>query len=369
MSDRARPRVVYVLPNDDARTGTHFFHIYELLDAASRDLDLFLVIERPASSPAALALPTYRQRFAFPPLRFLELLAVLLRERIRGRKFSYTHYSFFGALASWLAFGLTGGVAYYWNCGMPWRYRRPWLEEAVFRLSLRRTILVTGTPGLARGYARHYGLLASRIRTLPNWVNTHRFAGGDQNAIRHSLGIPQDAKVVLFVHHLSRRKGSHRISEIASGVRARVGSAIFIIVGDGPESGRLQAALKRSGLEDSVRLVGSVPNRDIPQYLRAADVFVMPSEEEGFPNVLLEAMASGLPFVATDVGGVREITPPDLEHSVVAPDDTARFILEVVAILTLDPIRRESIRRALEQWAIRNDTSAIVPQFVALFQK
>ncbi|MEK7465010.1 MAG: glycosyltransferase family 4 protein, partial [Patescibacteria group bacterium] len=271
MSEKSK--ICYVLPEYDEKTGSHFFHLYELLDRASRGLDIFLVIERCAGRPDKFSIPFYCQRFSFPPLRFLEFVLILLRERFRGRRYFYTHYSYYGGLASWLVTRLLGGTAYYWNCGMPWLYRRPWLEERIFRFILRHTVFVTGTPGIAEEYRRRYGLKAARIRILPNWVNVERF--GDtppKEECRRQLGLPPDKKIVLFVHRLSRRKGAHLLPEIiaevirlrsnASADSAKRGKDVmFVIVGDGPERESVELEIRDSRLEIAVRFVGVVPNR------------------------------------------------------------------------------------------------------------
>lgn len=384
MAEVLKPKIVYVLPRYDSATGSHFFHLYEMVSRVSGSgyLDVFLVIEKAKSSPIDLAVPFSCQRFSFPLLRFLELVFLLARERARGRRYFYTHYSYYGALASWLVTRIFGGTAYYWNCGMPWLYRRSFFEEAVFRFILSHTILVTGTSGLAAEYRRRYGLRPERTRVLPNWVNAVRFENAehnyDRNYIREKLNISIDAKVVLFVHRLSRRKGAHLLPEIAAevirlGAHASADSAkrrkdvMFVIVGDGPEKKNLESRIKNQGLERYVRIIGEVPHRDIPTYFRAADVFLMPSEEEGFPHVLLEAMAAGVPYIASDVGGVSEITPPELQRYVVPSGNIRLFSESLIELLTLPGFELDRIAAIEREWVKQYDTSAVLSKFVGIF--
>ena len=92
---------------------------------------------------------------------------------------------------------------------------------------------------------------------------------------------------------------------------------VFVIIGDGPERGNLELRINPSTslgagnyeLWNKVRMLGWIPNKELPMYYAIADVFIMPSDEEGFPRVLLEAMAMKVPFVASDAGGVKEIIP------------------------------------------------------------
>lgn len=371
MNQRPIPRLVYVLPRYDQATGSHFFHLYELLEQAAAVLDIFVVVEKTGPEMFGFPLRAYRQRYSWPPLRALELALVLMRERMRGRRYFYTHYSFYGALASWLVTRIFGGTAYYWNAGMPWNYRRARLAEAAFRFILRHTVLVTGTVGLAAEYRRRYGLNPSRIRVLPNWVNVERFGNAgynfDRKYIREKLNIPNDTAVVLFVHRLSRRKGAHLLPEIAAEVTKTRKDVIFLVVGDGPERESLKLKVKSLKLEPYVRMAGEVPHRELPAYYRAADVFLMPSEEEGFPHVLLEAMAAGVPYVASDVGGVSEITPSALAAFLVPNGDVAGFSERVSALLAKSPQERAVLAAVEQEWVQQYGIERVLPKFVEFF--
>ncbi len=362
-----RRKIVYILPSYDSNTGSHFFHIYEMLIASARELDIFLVIERATETPQDFPFPVYCQRFAWAPLRFIELVCVLALARLRRHRFFYTHYSFFGGVASWLVSSIFGGHAYYWNAGMPWLYRRGHLEEAVFRFVLRHCTLVTGSVGLAAEYGKRYGLDSRDTRILPNWIHLSRFQIQNRTHAREILHIADETKLMLFVHHLSRRKGAHFLSEIASQVIEEEKRAIFFIIGDGPERKNLESSIKNRGLEEWVRIIGEVPHRDIPLYFASADAFLMPSEEEGFPHVLLEAMVAGIPYVASDVGAVREITPPILAEYIVHSGDVRAFAEQIVSLAGLSESNRERIKAIEQDWVRRYDLALVRKVFVSLF--
>ena len=370
MPETAKPKVAYVLPEYDPDTGSHFFHVYDLVRQAAGSLDLLVVIERAGGDSSRLGVPAYVQRFSWPPLRFLEMFLVLFLERLRGRRRCYTHYSFYGALASWLAFGLTGGRAYYWNSGMPWLYRRPWFTERVLRFVLRRTILVTDPSSLAQEYRQRYRLRADRIRIVPHYISVRRFRdfAVSREEARGALGLPADGEIALFVHRLSRRKGAHLVPEIAAAVIRQEPRAMLIVVGDGPERENLESRIQNLELPNRVRMVGEVPQRSIVPYFRAADVFLMPSEEEGFPHALLEAMAAGVPYVAADVGGVGEITPPELRPYLLPAGDAAGFAEGILRLLHAGAERRARLGAAEQERVMRYDTAAILPQFLSLFR-
>lgn len=338
----------YILPSFDPATGTHLVHVYELLEKLGEGINLFVVIEKAAAPPSLSNVQFYAQRFRSPIFRMLELMAVLLLLRVRGYNVFYTHYSFFGAIASGILTRFLGGKSVYWNCGMmkehvlPWRWRIENLRNRVLendlplRLSLRLVHrLATGTETMADYYSNSYRLDRTKVVVIPNWVNIKRFQNCSEakEALRNSMGISTDTEVVLFAHRLSARKGAHLLPAIAAQVVKLRRQALFIVVGDGPAKGQIESSLVENGVRDHVRLVGFVPNQDIWRYFAIADLFIMPSEEEGFPRVLLESMAAGIPFVATDVGGVRDITNHAQRAFLVQPGDVAGFSKLILKLL------------------------------------
>jgi glycosyltransferase involved in cell wall biosynthesis len=184
---------------------------------------------------------------------------------------------------------------------------------------------------------------------------------------RQELHLPKDKKIVLFLHRLSRRKGVHLLPEIIQKLENR-DDVLFLIVGDGPEKSYLVSRISYLRLEDTVRMVGVVPNYKIPQYMVAADIYLMPSEEEGMPNALLEAMAAGVPFVASDVAAVREMTSPTM-HEFVLPYGNTKAFAEKIKKLLVDEELRGKIFFEEREWVKQYDVSIIAPRFLKLFQE
>jgi glycosyltransferase involved in cell wall biosynthesis len=102
-------------------------------------------------------------------------------------------------------------------------------------------------------------------------------------------------------------KNVQRLLDAMALVRGRSAAAHLVIVGDGPESGTLRRHAAGLGISDAVTFAGYAPHAETPDFYRAADVFALSSDFDNSPNVVLEAMASGLPVVTTDVGGAREL--------------------------------------------------------------
>lgn len=341
-----KAKVCYILPFYEEGTDTHLFYNYLLIEEVKKQIDIETVIVGGG----------------FPPLRFLRLFLRCLSLRSHGYTNFYVHYSYYGVLAAWLATWRPGRQVkvFYWNRGMPWLFKRGWFEETVFKFILRNTILVTGPESLAKEYVKHYGVKDYRV--LSNWVDVKRFQS-ENSELTHSgtrslFAEFSGKKIVLFVHHLSKRKGVDLIPEIAKGFGDDV---LFLVIGDGPE----KESLDKCGLEN-VKVLGKVPNRDIAKYFQAADVFLMPSREEGSPHVLLEAMASGTPFVASDVGGVRELVPRALEGYLCASEDVGCFRDKIKTLLDNSELYSKAAADCRD-FVKKFDISRGVEEFTGLF--
>ncbi|MDG2149089.1 MAG: glycosyltransferase [Planctomycetota bacterium] len=158
-----------------------------------------------------------------------------------------------------------------------------------------------------REVALDLGAPAGRVTTLRNGVDLERFHPGSQQEARKQVGLPGDGKVVLCVGHLVERKGQHLLIEAFA--RAFGSSAEphrLVLVGGGDVVPLAQLA-RRHGVEHLIQFVGPVAPEALPLWYRAADVQVLASSREGWPNVVLEGLACGTPIIATKVWGTPEI--------------------------------------------------------------
>jgi glycosyltransferase involved in cell wall biosynthesis len=170
------------------------------------------------------------------------------------------------------------------------------------------------------------GVQKDRIRVSHNSVKPPRIISSDeQQTLRERFGISGDEKVLLAVGRLSREKGHADLIEAVGLLRTAEPDLKFklLIVGDGPERANLARAVTERSIVSQVVFVGHVT--DVAPFYAIADVLALPSHSEGSPNVLLEAMAAGLPIVATSVGGVPEIATNEEDALLVAARDPSAF--------------------------------------------
>ncbi|MFQ5668043.1 MAG: glycosyltransferase, partial [Candidatus Binatia bacterium] len=133
----------------------------------------------------------------------------------------------------------------------------------------------------------------------------------------------------------------------AAALRQRLRNVRFLLIGDGPLRARVAAQAAAAGLRDCCVFTGE--RDDVPELLRQADLFWLTSDWEGLPNVVLEAMASGLPVVATDVGGARELVRPGQDGFLIARGDCDALVVHSVALLTNVEQRRRFGRAARDR--------------------
>lgn len=348
-----KPKLLYILPEYNARTDSHLFHLFELLEELGKSMDIFLLVEKGNTNPPIKNIKTiYVQKHTAFPANIIERAFIIAKARISGYKKAYIHYSYWGAILSSLIFRPSRGSVYYWHCEVydafhSGRLLKKALDEWPMMLALKIVnYLITGTPRVARFYQQQFALPRSKIKILPNWVNLKRF--------RHTP--KKNSKAVLFLHRLAPRKGADLLPKIIMETLALDSKINFSIVGGGPLLNNLKS-LKEA------KVVGPVPNSEVKGYLERANLFIMPSRQEGFPRVLLEAMATGTPFVATNVGGTSDIlTSFQIQNSLASLED---FPTKIVRLVNDKQLSKKLIQDGLKH-VQKYDLSKVSKQFINL---
>jgi len=192
-------------------------------------------------------------------------------------------------------------------------------------LSLRHaTRLLGNSQAVLDGYFPDRPTSSDRYRVWPNGLAMARFeAPVDREAVRHSLGLDPGDLVVGYLGRFIKSKNLPTVVRVAKRLSADRPNLRLLLVGYGPELDAVQAAVKEAGLAGRAVLPGA--RTDAPAMLASMDLFVFPSLYEGFPNALLEAMAAGVPFVASDIGPNIEAVPEDARSFLAPPTDVNRL--------------------------------------------
>ncbi len=169
-----------------------------------------------------------------------------------------------------------------------------------------------------------------KMAVIPNGIDVTAYPSAHPADLR-PLGIAQDRKVVTYVGRLEAQKGLHWLLDSAPEWLGRTKDCDLLLVGKGPERAKLEWMVESSGLTSRVRFAGW--RADVPQILAASSLLVLPSRWEGMPNVVLQAMASRLPVVATDVEGVRELLGPNTDAQTVRYGDTPALAKRIARLL------------------------------------
>lgn len=237
------------------------------------------------------------------------LVRLLRRERWDVVHVHTSKAGIVGRVAAWLA-----GVPVVIHTAHGWAFSRDergagramWIALEWLCAKLSHAIVVVASPDrdealrLGIGRPEQYRLIRSGIE-----IEAYRDAPDDPREVRASLALPADAFVVGTVGRLSRQKAPLDLLAAFARIAPDVPHAHLVFVGDGPLRAELEAAIRERGLEPRVHLLGL--RRDVPRLLRALDVFALSSRWEGLPRVFPQAMAAGLPIVATRVQGAEEV--------------------------------------------------------------
>lgn len=203
---------------------------------------------------------------------------------------------------------------------------KSWIEHAVYR---RATAFIVLSTAFRKILVREFGVDPDLIHVVPGGVQADIFDTGlSRREARRNLGWPTDRPTIVAVRRLARRMGLENLIRALRTVRQHVPDVRLHIAGKGPLEADLRAQIQDAGLTEHVRLLGFVPEDDLPLVYRAADVSVVPTVAlEGFGLVTVESLAAGTPVLVTPHGGLPEVVS-DLDTDLVLPGDTAPVLAD-----------------------------------------
>lgn len=179
------------------------------------------------------------------------------------------------------------------------------------RAVARADALLTVSQAMRRTAIAEYGAAPGRSHAIVNGYNGTVFRAQPQAAARAELGIDPGVRLILYVGRFVASKGMHELLEAFGRLQSRDPSLRLALVGDGVMRDELAQTIATTGMTERIFLPGGGEPEDVARWMAAANVLTLPSWSEGYPNVVVEAIACGRPVVATDVGGTREIITAD----------------------------------------------------------
>jgi glycosyltransferase involved in cell wall biosynthesis len=217
--------------------------------------------------------------------------------------------------------------------------RSPVLQEACRRAAEAVSCFTVVSEDLKDYFVSELGVSAERLRVVRNGVDTRRFHPGERGeALRGLLPAGYTGPVAITVGRLTEAKDHGNLLEAWSLLEREGRAPYLLIVGDGELRDAVERQVAAQSLGATVRLVGA--RSDIDTLLRGSDIFIVSSRREGLPLALLEAMASGVPVVATRVGGIPEVLSDGHNGILVPPESPAALAAAVRDLLADGPQRQ-----------------------------
>lgn len=208
------------------------------------------------------------------------------------------------------------------------------------------------------------GLSEEKIVVIPNGVDTERFRNA-QPVDLSQFGIPPDTRTLLFVGRLDPQKGPFLFLRAVESLVSTYRDFHVLIVGTGPLEEKLRERVVQTGVESRVHFAGW--RDDVPAIMKSVDALVLPSQWEGMPNVVLEAMAAGLPVLSTGVEGVTELIQNHQTGLIVEPDSLSA-LAGGIAIMLSDPHQTRELGIAAQQFVSKHFTwNDTVRQYIELY--
>jgi len=225
----------------------------------------------------------------------------------------------------------------------------PARREIITRLLPRASAIITRSGELTRLLA-DAGLPRERLHPVYNGVDLDLFQPGDKAAARRELGLPVNAPIILFVGNFYGIKNP-LIPPTALANLSTVSfktPPVLVMVGGGNMEPQVRHLIERLSIKDRVLFAGRTDAAGVARYMQAADALCLPSQNEGVPNVILEAFACGLPVIASRVGGIPEVHPGDDFGRLVSPAEPATFAAAFQEVLLAPPPAERMRNHALQ---------------------
>jgi glycosyltransferase involved in cell wall biosynthesis len=345
-------KLIYILNHYSTNSASHFNHIFSLLDELTKlDVNVFLIIEKADDVPVIdnPRIILYVQRRKWPLFRLFELLFTLFQAKKLGYHDVFIRISRFAAVSAVFAKIFTSIKVYYWLSGQGFienytqktgfsRLREYLINIAPFRFIVKGvTKFITGPETMGDYFHNFCGVPKEKILILYNDIDPNRFFPinlTEKLKLRKDLNLNTHEKVILFAHRFSPvRKTIEYLPGIIRVLQEVEIDFKVYFLGSGPDEQAVKDICQTTLISNKFIFLGNVPNNHIQNYYQAADIFINPTFSEGFPRVLLEAMACGLPLITTDAGGIKDILGDDQKKYMSEKEDYDQFSKKLEELL------------------------------------
>jgi len=308
----------------------------------------------------------------FPPFYILNFWKLM-----RGGNYDLLHFHLFGANLCAKPIAVMSGhpaIVVHDQCNDASRDQNPLLlaADAFWNRQSHRIIAVSEST--RRYLLAHEDLDDSSVITISNGIDTERFRpaiGAQRKQARSELGMPADAFVIGGVGRLVSQKNFLLFLKVASNILKHYPEVRFAIAGTGPLEPILQAEAENLGISSQIIFLGHVSNRQ--SLYHALDILLITSDFEGTPMTLLEAMASGIPVVASGVDGIAEVCSDGVNSLLAHPGDSAAFEKSLLRLIQDETLRGDLAsagrQTILERYDIQRITERIERVYCDLLQK
>ncbi len=234
----------------------------------------------------------------------------------------------------------------------------------VTKFSIERSDAVTAVSQYLREETyRAFGCEGCGIEVIPNFVNLSEYYPSEER--HYPAFVPKGDAVLMHISNFRPLKRVPELIRIFAKVRQQVPS-VLVLIGDGPQRREAELEAERLGVTRQVFFLGKLDT--IADLLRSADLFLLPSSSESFGLAALEAMACGVPVVASRVGGLPEVVVDGETGALVPPEATEEMAERAIALLR-DPARLSKMRRSAAEHAKSFSADLIVPRYEALYRR
>jgi len=220
-----------------------------------------------------------------------------------------------------------------------------------------------------RDFLIQRGIKPSRVKVIYNGINLDRLHPDRESVerVRQKIGIPQGGKVVGMMARMFPPKNHALFLQAAALVNQSAPQTRFALLGDGPLRGSLEEMSRKLRLESEIVFLGE--QQDVGTYLSSFDIAVMSSDTEGCSNSLLEAMALGIPVIATDVGGNREVVSPGENGLLVPPGNAEALAKAIITVLENPGLVKSMGEKARQRVVTEFSLERMVSQYESLYQE